>query len=69
MAQLDEIKPRLRDLEQLEVIASRSSSQHQYHRVSDFLASTVMREGEAVESAALVRHPEPRRTIQRPTVC
>ncbi len=32
----------------LEVIASRSSSQHQYHRVSDFLASTVMREGEAV---------------------
>ena len=32
----------------LEVIASRSSSKHQYHRVSDFLASTVMREGEAV---------------------
>ena len=34
--------------EQLEVIASRSSSEHHYHRVSDFLASTVMREGEAV---------------------
>lgn len=34
--------------ELLEIIASRSSSQHHYHRVSDFLASTVMREGEAV---------------------
>ena len=34
--------------EQLEIIASRSSSEHRYHRVSDFLASTVMREGEAV---------------------
>jgi Nif-specific regulatory protein len=34
--------------EQLEIVASRSSSQHHYHRVSDFLASTVLREGEAV---------------------
>ena len=34
--------------EDLEIIASRSSSQHYYHRVSNFLASTVMREGEAV---------------------
>jgi Nif-specific regulatory protein len=34
--------------EQLEIIASRSSSAHQYHRVSNFLASTVLREGEAV---------------------
>ena len=34
--------------EDLEIIASRSSSAHQYHRVSNFLASTVMREGEAV---------------------
>lgn len=34
--------------EDLEVIASRSSSTHRYHRVSNFLASTVMREGEAV---------------------
>ncbi|MEN6407288.1 MAG: sigma 54-interacting transcriptional regulator [Thermoguttaceae bacterium] len=32
----------------LELIASRSSSSHRYVRVSDFLASTVMREGEAV---------------------
>jgi len=32
----------------LEVVASRSSTEHPYHRVSDFLASTVMREGEAV---------------------
>jgi len=32
----------------LEVIASRSSSSHRYVRVSEFLASTVMREGEAV---------------------
>ncbi len=38
-------EPRGQDLE---VIASRSSSQHRYHRVSNFLASTVMREGEAV---------------------
>jgi len=34
--------------EDLEITASRSSSQHRYHRVSNFLASTVMREGEAV---------------------
>ncbi len=34
--------------ELLEIVASRSSSSHQYHRVSDFLASTVIREGEAV---------------------
>ncbi|MEN6457461.1 MAG: sigma 54-interacting transcriptional regulator [Thermoguttaceae bacterium] len=32
----------------LEIIASRSASVHRYHRVSNFLASTVMREGEAV---------------------
>ena len=34
--------------EDLEVVASRSSTEHRYHRVSNFLASTVMREGEAV---------------------
>ena len=34
--------------EDLEIVASRSASPHQYHRVSNFLASTVMREGEAV---------------------
>jgi Nif-specific regulatory protein len=34
--------------EELEVIASRSTTEHQYHRVSNFLATTVMREGEAV---------------------
>ncbi len=34
--------------EDLEIIASQSSSSHYYHRVSNFLASTVMREGEAV---------------------
>jgi len=32
----------------LEVIASRSDSAHRYHRVSQFLATTVMREGQAV---------------------
>jgi Nif-specific regulatory protein len=32
----------------LEILASRSASEHQYHRVSHFLASTVLREGEAV---------------------
>jgi transcriptional regulator with GAF, ATPase, and Fis domain len=32
----------------LEVIASRSDSPHRYHRVSHFLASTVMRDGQAV---------------------
>jgi transcriptional regulator with GAF, ATPase, and Fis domain/pSer/pThr/pTyr-binding forkhead associated (FHA) protein len=34
--------------ENLEIVASRSTSLHKYHRVSSFLASTVMREGEAV---------------------
>ena len=34
--------------EDLEIVASRSSSAHRYHRVSNFLAMTVMREGEAV---------------------
>jgi Nif-specific regulatory protein len=34
--------------EDLEVVASRSLSQHRYHRLSPFLASTVMREGEAI---------------------
>ena len=34
--------------EDLEIVASQSSSSHYYHRVSNFLASTVMREGEAV---------------------
>ncbi len=34
--------------EDLEVVASRSSTEHRYHRISNFLASTVMREGEAV---------------------
>lgn len=32
----------------LEVISSRSDSPHRYHRVSQFLASTVMRDGQAV---------------------
>jgi two-component system, NtrC family, response regulator HydG len=32
----------------LEVISSRSDSEHQYHRVSQFLSSTVMRDGQAV---------------------
>ena len=30
--------------EDLEIVAARSTSQHKYHRVSNFLASTVMRE-------------------------
>jgi Nif-specific regulatory protein len=34
--------------EDVEIVAARSTSQHKYHRVSSFLASTVMREGEAV---------------------
>ena len=34
--------------EDLEVVASRSATEHRYHRISNFLASTVMREGEAV---------------------
>ncbi len=32
----------------LEVVASRSDSPHRYHRVSTFLSSTVMRDGQAV---------------------
>jgi Nif-specific regulatory protein len=34
--------------EELEVVASRSDSSHAYHRVSNFLAATVMRDGQAV---------------------
>ena len=34
--------------DELEVVASRSDSSHSYHRVSPFLASTVLREGQAV---------------------
>jgi Nif-specific regulatory protein len=34
--------------EELEVVASRSDSSHTYHRVSTFLAATVMRDGQAV---------------------
>ncbi len=34
--------------EELEVIASRSDSSHSYHRVSPFLTSTVLRDGQAV---------------------
>ncbi|HYO25998.1 MAG TPA: sigma 54-interacting transcriptional regulator [Lacipirellulaceae bacterium] len=34
--------------EELEVVASRSDSTHDYHRVSNFLASTVLRDGQAV---------------------
>ena len=36
------------DADELEVVASRSDSPHRYHRVSQFLATTVMREGQAV---------------------
>ncbi len=36
------------DGEELEVVASRSDSSHSYHRVSPFLATTVLREGQAV---------------------
>lgn len=35
-------------LDNLDVIASRSDSPHRYHRVSQFLSSTVMRDGQAV---------------------
>jgi Nif-specific regulatory protein len=35
-------------VDNLEVIASRSDSAHRYHRVSQFLSTTVMREGQAV---------------------
>jgi Nif-specific regulatory protein len=34
--------------ERLEVVASRSDSENRYHRVSQFLSSTVMRDGQAV---------------------
>ena len=34
--------------DQLELISSRSESPHSYHRVSSFLAATVMRDGQAV---------------------
>ncbi len=37
-----------RNREELEVLASRSDSVHSYHRVSPFLTSTVLREGQAV---------------------
>lgn len=37
-----------RTLDTLEVIASRSESAHRYHRVSQFLAATVMRDGQGV---------------------
>ncbi len=37
-----------RSSEELEVVASRSDCEHAYHRVSKFLASTVLREGQAV---------------------
>jgi Nif-specific regulatory protein len=33
---------------ELEIVASRSNTQHPYHQVSPFMASTVLREGEAV---------------------
>jgi Nif-specific regulatory protein len=36
------------DADQLEVVASRSESEHRYQRVSPFLAGTVLAEGEAV---------------------
>ena len=37
-----------RQSDELEVVASRSDSEHAYHRVSAFLATTVLREGQAV---------------------
>lgn len=37
-----------RTLDTLEVVASRSDTKHRYHRVSQFLASTVMRDGQGV---------------------
>ena len=37
-----------RNGEDLEVVASRSDCDHSYHRVSQFLSSTVMRDGQAV---------------------
>jgi Nif-specific regulatory protein len=38
----------------LQVVASRSDSTHSYHRPSDFLVSTVLREGEAVLARNIV---------------
>jgi transcriptional regulator with GAF, ATPase, and Fis domain len=38
----------VRTSEELEVVASRSDGVHAYHRVSSFLAATVMRDGQAV---------------------
>ena len=35
----------------LEVVASRTDSELNYHRVSNFVAATVLREGEAVLAA------------------
>jgi Nif-specific regulatory protein len=35
-------------MDNLEVVASRSDSPHRYHRVSQFLSTTVMRDGQAV---------------------
>ena len=37
-----------RQADELEVVASRSDSKHSYHRVSPFLTSTVLRDGQAV---------------------
>ncbi len=39
------IAPRSSDLE---ILASRTNSEHNYHRVSNLLAATVLRESEAV---------------------
>jgi len=41
-------RPTAKNVDQLELVASRSDSPHRYHRVSQFLASTVMRDGQAV---------------------
>jgi Nif-specific regulatory protein len=38
----------------LEIVASRSDSAHRYHRVSNFLSTTVMREGQAVMARNIV---------------
>jgi transcriptional regulator with GAF, ATPase, and Fis domain len=41
-------RPSTKHIDKLEVVASRSDSAHRYHRVSQFLSTTVMREGQAV---------------------
>ncbi|MCI0491497.1 MAG: sigma 54-interacting transcriptional regulator [Planctomycetes bacterium] len=41
-------RPTAKNVDQLDLVASRSDSPHRYHRVSQFLASTVMRDGQAV---------------------